>query len=78
VSHAEAWENLKRAAKSGLAFADIERLVEEWVRTLPPELKRLGIGSFTLGVTKVEDIPKRFREDPEFREAFLSFLRAIP
>jgi len=78
VDHAEAWENLKRAAKGGVALGDLERLVEEWVESLPSEMKRLALGCFLLGVTDVKDLPKRFREDATFRALFIEFLKSLP
>jgi hypothetical protein len=77
VSHAEAWEEVKRAAKLGLSFADIAALLRKWVSLLPPEQRGLRFGVFGLGLTPVEEIPVRFERDPEFREAFLAFLRGL-
>jgi len=69
---------LKKAAKGELPLGDIEWLLERWVESLPDEMKRLALGCFTLGVTDVKELPKRFREDATFRAFFIEFLRALP
>jgi hypothetical protein len=71
----------KEAMKTGLtldtnSIEEMAKKLEEYVNSLPENLRNLGTISIGGRRVKRADYPKLFREDPEFRQIFLQMLVA--
>jgi hypothetical protein len=76
----EAYRYAKKLAKNMLSLSQdnielIANLLEKYIYSLPPNKQEIVITTFNKKPIPRKEIPKLFREDPEFRQHILEILK---